>query len=186
MREQTQDIRQKAILDAAIELIAAGGVDSVSMASLAQATRMSRPAIYQYFASKEHVLGELVINEMADLSNEIDRLISKVDDPMECVRIWIHYSLAHLASSEHRIVRQISIDSLPRDQRGMLRAMHGYFMLSLVSSLKDLGALDPGALSGLIFGAVSSASKRIDEGADFSTEAKAVENFVIAGIESSL
>jgi hypothetical protein len=68
----------------------------------------------------------------------------------------------------------------------MLRAMHGYFMLSLVSSIRDLGASDPGALSGLIFGAVSSASKRIDEGADFSTEAKAVENFVIAGIESSL
>jgi AcrR family transcriptional regulator len=186
MNPQTADFRQEAILNAAMQLIALEGVEAVNMARLGEKTKLSRPAIYQYFASKEHVLGELLINEMADLSNALDRLISGIEDPMERVRVWIHYSLAHLASSEHRIVRHISIDSLPQDQRGMLKAMHGYFMMSLISSLKDLGAQDPAALSGLIFGSVAQAGHRIDEGADFASEAKALETFVIAGIESNL
>ena len=101
MRSQTLDARQEAILGAAAELIAVEGVEAVTMATLGKRTGLSRPAIYQYFASRDHVLGELLINEMADLSNEIDRLISEIEDPLERVRVWIHYSLAHLASAEH-------------------------------------------------------------------------------------
>ncbi|MEY4424125.1 MAG: hypothetical protein RLZZ258_1228, partial [Actinomycetota bacterium] len=69
-------MRDLDILGAAQQLIADKGVDAVSMAALASATGLSRPAIYQYFASKEDVLAELVINEMADLSNAIDSHIS--------------------------------------------------------------------------------------------------------------
>ena len=127
--------RQQLILDSAMQIIEDGGTNSVYMAALAKATGLSRPAIYQYFSSREHILGELMLNEMADLSNEIERLGIDVEDPMERLRIWIHYSVAHLASDNHGVVRQISIDTLPENQRRMLRAMHGYFMISLISPL---------------------------------------------------
>lgn len=167
-----------------MRIIATNGVDFLSMAALAQSTGLSRPAIYQYFASKEHVLGEILINEMADLSNEIDRLVSDIEDPMEQVRVWMHYSLAHLASSDHRVIRQISIDNLPADQRGMLRAMHGYFMMSLMTSLTSLGVSEPSSLASMIYAAVAAAAKRIDEGAHFTDQAESVERFIIAGVES--
>jgi AcrR family transcriptional regulator len=70
-----RDDRLESILEAAQALIAASGVESVSMAQLGKTTGLSRPAIYQYFSSKEDVLAELVINEMADLSNAIDSLL---------------------------------------------------------------------------------------------------------------
>jgi AcrR family transcriptional regulator len=180
------DVRQTAILAAAHELISHSGQDAVSMAALAQKTGLSRPAIYQYFSSKEHVLGELMINEMADLSNELDRLVGGVEDPLEQIRIWIHYCLAHLSSAQHRVVREISIENLPEDQRGMLRAMHGYFMMSLVSPLSQLGVADPGAMSSLILGLVSAAAKRIDSGAEFILEAQGLENFAMAGLQAAL
>jgi AcrR family transcriptional regulator len=179
------DKRQEAILRAAMNLLQAGGPDSISMAQLAVETGMSRPAIYQYFASREHVMGELVINEMADLSNEIDRLVGLVDDPMEQVRLWIHYSLAHLASEEHVAIRKISMDALPEDLRGVLRAMHSYVMLSLMGPLTELGVEDPAALCGMIFGSISAAAKRVEEGAMMTAEARALEVFVVSGIESS-
>jgi AcrR family transcriptional regulator len=180
------DNRQEAILGAAIALVKDGGPESVSMAELAAKTGLSRPAIYQYFSSREHVLGEVVINEMADLSNEIDRLVGTVDDPMEQVRVWIHYSLAHLASEEHVAIRKISMDTLPEDLRGELRAMHGYVMLSLINPLTELGVDDPSALCGMIFGSISAAAKRVEEGASITAEAKALEVFVVSGIESSV
>ena len=181
-----RDDRQDAILQAAQDLIATRGVDAVSMAELAKQTNLSRPAIYQYFASKEDVLAELVINEMADLSNAIDTHMQKIDDAMERVRVWIHYSLAHLASAEHRIIREISIDTLPAEKRGMLTAMHGHFMMALVSPITQLGIADVTATCHLIYASVAATAKRIDEGSDFSREAAALEKFTLAGITGAL
>jgi AcrR family transcriptional regulator len=179
------DERQEAILAAAQSLIAAEGVDAVSMAELAKATGLSRPAIYQYFASKEHVLAELVINEMADLSNAIERHIEGLSEPMERIRIWIHYSLAHLASAEHRIIREISVASLPEESRGMINAMHGHFMFALLSPIGEIGVKDVTATAHLIFASVAAAAKRIDEGSEFVREAAALEQFTVAGLLAS-
>lgn len=177
--------RREAILDAALSFIEEGGAEALSMANLAKRTGLSRPAIYQYFASREHILGELLINDMADLSNEIDRLVGAIDEPLEQVRVWMHYSLAHVSSAEHRLIRDISVEQLPDDMRGELRAMHGYFMMSLVSPLRELGVTEPASLVHIIFAAVNAAAKRIDVGASFIDEAAVLERFVIAGIEAA-
>lgn len=168
------------------ELIAEYGLSAVTLNQVAKNAGISRPAIYQYFASLEHLLAELVINEMADLSNEIDERIAKFEDPMERVRIWIHYSLAHLASAEHRVIRQISIASLPEESRSLIRDLHGHFMMALLSPLKELGVRDITATSNLIFASVAAAAERIDEGTDFSSEASALEKYSISGIEGTL
>jgi AcrR family transcriptional regulator len=182
----TSHFRQEAILRAALDLISQQGSEAVSMAILAEKTGLSRPAIYQYFASREHVLAELVINEMADLSNAIDRLVEGLDDPMERVRVWIHYCLAHLASAQHSAIRKISMDSLPGDQRGVVRALHVYFTTTLVSPLSDLGISDAPAFAGMIFGSVGACAERIIAGSDFVAEASALEKFVVSGIEAQL
>jgi AcrR family transcriptional regulator len=186
IKKSNRDERQELILDTAQKLIATQGVESVSMGVLAQETGLSRPAIYQYFASKEHVLAELVINEMADLSNAIDEKIAHFPEPMERIRIWMHYSLAHLASADHRAIRQISVESLPEDSRGMLRAMHGHFMFALINPITQLGIQDVTATANLIYASVAAAAKRIDEGSDFASEAAALERFTVAGIEGTL
>jgi AcrR family transcriptional regulator len=180
------DRRRESILRASMALIDDVGVPGVTMASIAQKTGLSRPAIYQYFASREHVLGELLINDMADLSNEIDRILAGVSDEMEQVRLWLHYALAHMSSSEHRVVREISASTLRDEQRGELMAMHGYFMTSLISPLQKLGIEDPASLVSMIFAAISASAERIDSGEPFIREAAAVEKFVIAGIEAAL
>lgn len=156
------------------------------MNQLAKDTGLSRPAIYQYFASKDHVLAELVINEIADLSNAVDEHVAKLDEPMEQIRVWIHYALAHLASTEHRAIREISIDSLPEESRGMVRAMHGHFMTALVNPVSELGVKDVTATCHLIYATVAAAAKRIDEGSEYVREAAALEQFTIAGIAGAL
>jgi AcrR family transcriptional regulator len=173
-------------LHAALELISQQGSEAVSMAVLAEKTGLSRPAIYQYFASREHVLAEIVINEMADLSNAVDRLVDGLNDPMERVRVWIHYCLAHLASDQHAAIRKISMDSLPDEQRGVVRALHAYFTTTLVSPLIDVGIADAPAFAGMIFGAVGASAERIAAGSDFAAEASALERFVVSGIEAQL
>lgn len=177
-----RDERQNRILDAAARLVVEGSTESVTMASLATATGLSRPAIYQYFASREHVLAELMINEIADLSNEIDHHLSKIDEPLEQVRVWIHYSLAHMASDEHRAIREISTETLPEDSRGLLKAMHGQLMSSLIHPLQEIDVKDVGATCHFVFASIAAAAARIASGSPYEREAAALEQFTIAGI----
>jgi AcrR family transcriptional regulator len=178
--------RRDEILCATLAIIEGDGVDGVTMARVAEQTGLSRPAVYQYFASREHILGELLIDDMADLSNEIDRIVASVDDPMEQIRLWIHYSLAHMASADHLVVREISMIHLREDHRGELMAMHGYFLTTLISPLRELGVEDPSSLVSLIFSAINASAQRIYSGKSFVSEASALEKFVIAGVEGAL
>ncbi len=171
-----------AILKATQHLISTHGVEAVTMPQIAKASNLSRPAVYQYFSSREHILAELVINEIADLSNDLDGHLAGIEDPLEQTRIWIHYSLGYLASAEHRVISQISIRVLPEESRGMLNAMHGHFMTSLIDPLTQLSVDDASRTAQLIFASISEAAKRIDGGSAYEHEAAILERFVIAGI----
>ena len=186
MQETQNQIKIDAILHAAQGIIAAHGVEAATMQRIAIASNLSRPAIYQYFQSREHILAELVINQIADLSNDLDVHLSKLEDPLEQIRIWIHYSLAYLASPEHRVISQISPNILPEESRGVLRAMHGHFMTSLINPLKRLGVTDGARTSQLIFASIAETAKRIDGGSAYEHEAAILERFVIAGVVGTI
>jgi AcrR family transcriptional regulator len=182
MTSKIRDNRQAEILDAALSEIHANGVASLTMSRLGQLTGMSRPAIYQYFSSREHVLAELLINDLADLVNEIDSHVSAATEPIEQIRVWINYSLLHLVSGEHSIIREISEASLPLDLRGMVRALHGQFMLGLMSPVRELGIASVESACHFVYSAVQSATKRIESGSNFAAEVHAVQSFVVPGL----
>jgi AcrR family transcriptional regulator len=182
MPSKIRDHRHAEILEAAFTEIRVNGVGSLTMSRLAHLTGLSRPAIYQYFSSREHVLAELLIDDLADLVNEIDSYISKIEDPLERVRVWVNRSLTHLANGDHSIIREISEVSLPDESREVVRVLHGQFMMSLVSPVRELGISAIDSACQMVYSAVQSAAKRIEAGFEFDSEAKAAEKFAIAGL----
>jgi AcrR family transcriptional regulator len=182
MTSKIRDSRQAEILDAALNEIRTNGVESLTMSRLAQLTGLSRPAIYQYFSSREHVLAELLIDDLADLVNEIDAYIAQFEDPLERIRVWVKSSLMHLANGDHSIIREISESSLPDESREVVRVLHGQFMMSLVSPVRELRISAIDSACHMVYSAVQSAAKRIEAGCEFESEAKAAENFAIAGL----
>ena len=176
------DERQESIVLVALELLAVGGPQAVTMKAVAQKTGLSRPAIYQYFSSSSHILAELVINEMADLTIALENLLREVKDPLEKVRVWVHYSLVHLSTTDHALIQEISRQYLPDDQRGVIRALHGLLMGTIIEPLEALDIEDAPSVCGLIYGLVAAAAQRILEGSQFLTEAKLLEGFLEAGL----
>jgi AcrR family transcriptional regulator len=174
--------RQESIVLVALELLAVGGPQAVTMKAVAEKTGLSRPAIYQYFSSSSHILAELVINEMADLTNALENLLGEVKDPLEKVRVWVHYSLVHLSTTDHALIQEISRQYLPDDQRGVIRALHGLLMGTIIEPLEALNIKDAPSVCGLIYGSVAAAAQRILEGSQFLTEAKLLEDFLEAGL----
>ena len=187
MHQQTSsDSRRDSILRAAQTLVIDQGADAVTMSQLAAQTGLSRPAVYQYFASSSHVLAELVLDDMADLTNDLERLLGKISDPRERVRAWIHYSVAYLATGEHQAVMTISRSALPEDTIGVIRAMHGLLMEQLSTPLEQLGVSSGPSLAGLIYAAVAAAAERIANGADALEQTNLLEVFVDAGLNETL
>lgn len=174
--------RESAILDAALIELAQSEIADITMADIAARTGLTRTAIYQYFSSVDDIFTELVINDMADLVNQIELHVSSQNEPLEQIRVWAHFSLAHLSTGEHAIVRRLSELNLAAEKRGIVRALHGQFMQSLLAPVKELEIENPEAVCAHIAAVVNSAANRIDLGMDFAYEAKAAEEFIVAAV----
>jgi len=73
--------RRQQILDAATALFIARGFEAVSMADLAQAIQVSRPAVYSYFPTTEAVLQTLLDERLQQLWTHLERLLPHNLDP---------------------------------------------------------------------------------------------------------
>ena len=77
--------REQAILDAAEELLAAIPFAELTMDDIAQQAGLSRPALYFYFASKEHVLTGLhqrIYDEMVTTMDPLGNQASPIAETM--------------------------------------------------------------------------------------------------------
>lgn len=62
--------REAMILDAALSVFSTYGVAKTTMADIAGAAEISRPALYQYFDDKEHILVEVLVRFMGDAAEK--------------------------------------------------------------------------------------------------------------------
>lgn len=175
----TLDSRRELIVSSAFDVLREEGIEHFTVAGVAKKSGLSRPAVYQYFDSTSHILTELVLNDMSDLVNELERLLAGLDDPLEQVRVWVHYSVSYLASNHHSVIKTIGRDRIPADQLPVVGAMHGFLMTSLTTPLKELGAGNAESVAAMIYGAVDAAATRITAGASYLLEVQALESFIL-------
>lgn len=67
---ETQVVTRQRLLDAARDLAGDGGYEAVNMRALAERAGVSVPTAYQYFASRDHVLVEL-LGELAAATTDL-------------------------------------------------------------------------------------------------------------------
>ena len=182
MPTSTRALKQNAILEATLAELQETGTANISMQQIANRCSMTRSAIYQYFSSVEDIFAELVINDMADLVNEIEVRMAQSSEPISQVNAWLHYSLKHLSDGEHAQIRKLSELNMPDAKRDLLRILHGQFMMSLLVPVTQINPDNSEATCAYIASAVNSAANRIDAGAEFGKEARAVAQFVTAAI----
>lgn len=72
------EARRRDILQAAVEQFSARGVEGTSMANIAAAAGVSRPALYQYFANKDEIFASAFVGLFEDL---VSRALEALDQP---------------------------------------------------------------------------------------------------------
>ncbi|WP_062433559.1 TetR/AcrR family transcriptional regulator [Herbidospora daliensis] len=133
-RERVRQQTIKEIKERSFELLDAGGVTDVSIASVGKAMGMSPPALYRYFPSREALLEALVVDAYADLGSTTAaaaRTEPPLDAPARIARIaqaWRRWALTHprryaMLFSDRSATAQDTPEGVAGVNQGMLQLL---------------------------------------------------------------
>ncbi len=81
------------LLEAAERLMAARGVDDVTIDEITAEADIARRSFYHHFESKNDLLGPIARRRARDLNRAIDLLVETMDDPAEALATGIRHGL---------------------------------------------------------------------------------------------
>jgi AcrR family transcriptional regulator len=93
--------RRYALLDAAVELIAGGDIDDVSMEAVAERAGVSRPLVYKHFANRHELLSAVYRREAAAVHEELTAEVVAAETVEEMFRTLVRGSLRVVAERGH-------------------------------------------------------------------------------------
>jgi AcrR family transcriptional regulator len=80
---RSQAARRRRVIEATLELGAAGGYDAVQMRDVAAAAGVALGTIYRYFSSKDHLLTEVMIAALREVSASLEETPPRGAAPAE-------------------------------------------------------------------------------------------------------
>jgi AcrR family transcriptional regulator len=78
---RSQAARRRRVIDATVELGAAGGYDAIQMRDVAAAAGVALGTIYRYFASKDHLLAEVMVEAQREIQRSLEAVPPRGDTP---------------------------------------------------------------------------------------------------------
>jgi AcrR family transcriptional regulator len=78
-KPEEKEVRRKAILRAARDLAREAGPIDLSLNEVGRRSGVSKPNIYRYFESREHILLQLLVAELEDLADSIDAGLAAIE-----------------------------------------------------------------------------------------------------------
>lgn len=112
------DAKRDAITHHAARLFARRGFAGASIADLADRCKVSKSLIYHYYASKEAILYDVMIDHIGELLDAVTSIKADSATPEQTFRNLTKTLLQHYAgAADRQKVLLYELDSLPRDHR---------------------------------------------------------------------
>lgn len=158
--------QQRALLDAAREVLAEGATEIPSFGEVAARAGLARSSMYQYFKSRQHLLEALIEDAFPRWSARVASAMAEADDPAERVLAYIDANLTLVAEGEHAIATALAQIAPGPELDAKSRAMHEDLYTPLSDALTELGVPDAAAMSELINAVLHAASRQVERGED--------------------
>ncbi len=158
--------QQRALLDAAREVLAEGATEIPSFGEVAARAGLARSSMYQYFKSRQHLLDALIEDAFPRWSARVAAAMAEADDPAERVLAYIDANLTLVAEGEHAIATALAQIAPGPELDAKSRAMHEDLYTPLSDALSELGVPDAAAMSELINAVLHAASRQVERGED--------------------
>ncbi|MFM1723230.1 MULTISPECIES: TetR/AcrR family transcriptional regulator [Rhodococcus] len=158
--------QQRALLDAAREVLAEGATDIPSFGEVAARAGLARSSMYQYFKSRQHLLEALIEDAFPRWSARVAEAMAEVDGPDRRVLAYIDANLVLVAEGEHAIATALTQLAPGPEIDARSRALHEDLYTPLADALRELGAEDVAGMSELINAVLHAATRQVERGED--------------------
>ena len=158
---------------------------SISIAAVAARAGLSRTSVYEYFASSQDLVADLLIEELNNFSALLAKAIEDEIEPITALAIWIETSLNYVADGRHLLAKSLHATTLPRERSAEIAAAHRQMLAPLTKTLLSLGITDTTRALSQLQAVTDVATRRIESGAANAQDEIAVTTgFYIAGIKA--
>jgi AcrR family transcriptional regulator len=156
--------QERALLDAARELLLAGGRAAITPAAVGAAAGLARSSVYKYFSSGEEILTRIATEAFADWGAQVSEAVGREADVDGRVDVYVRTTLELAGSGAHRVA--VLGGGLPPDARAreQLAQAHRDLAAPLVAALAERGEADPVLTAELVDGALGRAIDQLDAG----------------------
>ena len=177
-------MRRTAIVAAARDLLGTSGVAAVTPAAVAAESGLARTSVYQYFPSTDALVAAAVEATFANSADLLADVVAQAGGPRERIEAYVREAL-RIAARDHNPFHQLTLADLPPGCVARVRVLHDELVAPLRSAVEDLGVPDAALVTGLIFGAISSAVQLVDHGHDLARTTAGTLAFVDAGLAAA-
>jgi AcrR family transcriptional regulator len=155
---------ERALLDAARQLLLAAGRPAVTPAAVGAAAGLARSSVYTYFRAGEEILARIAADAFARWAAQVGEAVSRAGDADARIGAYVQATLELAASGAHRTA--VLAGGTPRDDRARQRLTQAHHDLAapLRAALADRGDPDPALTAELVDGALSRAIGQLDAG----------------------
>ena len=185
IREQRQ-MRQRQLMDAALNLAMEDGVDSVTVSAVAKRAGLARSSIYEYFASSADLIADLVMEEMAYYNKRLLKAVDNVEDPFEYIKLWIEEALQYVVDGRHLLVKSLNTVTTPTYRKSEIAQGHRDLMGTIIKPLSEIGLPDVKLGLAHVQATIDVASVRIESGNEAALEIEYAQRYAISGLRALL
>ncbi|MFC9270876.1 TetR/AcrR family transcriptional regulator [Streptomyces zhihengii] len=157
------------LIDAAEELLADGGVESLTAGAVAARAGIARNSIYRYFDSIEDLLELVVTREFPAWIAEVEQAVAAAATPEEQVVAYVRANLEQAARGTHGRRASLSRASLSPSTRERVRNLHTALHEVLARAVRELGRPQPELTVAVLQAVVDGCIRRIDQGDELAT-----------------
>jgi AcrR family transcriptional regulator len=117
--------RRELLLDAAVQILAGGHADEVTMETVATRAGVSRALVYKHFAHRQELLGALYERESSLLHRQLSTAVQECDRLEDMLRALAEGALAAQATRSATFVALAAEGARPAGQRARQRRRDG-------------------------------------------------------------
>lgn len=158
-------LRRAALVRAATELLATGGVDAVTLGAVGSATGLARSSVYQYFDSAPALLAAVVEDVFPRSTERLRAAVDRAASPRDRIDAYLTTALDLATDPAHLSLYALAGTGLPDECRARITELHEAQLAPLRDAVRGLGVPDPALSTRLVLGVLQAATQAVVAGA---------------------
>ncbi len=173
-----------ALIAAAEQIIAEGGVTDISPRSVSERAGLARSSFYEYFPSKDDLLASVAMQAFEEWAAELRAAMAAAAPGRARLRAYVEATLRMTADGKHTLATGLQQTDLSPTSFEAIMAMHDTLATPLRALLEELRIPDASAQAVLVQGIVNAGMQLVGHGVKAEDVADSVTSILDRGLHT--